>query len=350
MVQTVLDSTKIKEAWFVSAKAHAKLSKQKAIVKILEKTYLKAYGKKIADPPTISVKTLDSYTGNFIGQRFDQVTVSVKDGQLQLGALKGRAAPLIARGKNIFERGASEYEFQMKDGKVVGFSQSDVYSKRTYVRDNSVKIADTDSNTKRASGNEQLDNAIAAKDTWPTFRGHGARGIAVGQNLPKHWDLAKGEGVLWKTKIDGLALSAPAIWKHKVFVTTATSEKANYGLRIGLYGAVNSTEGRFRPRMEVDLPECSYGKSPLVQTRPQRETSRQTAHQVFASQLHTRHRWRKRGGSVQFRWFVLLRHQRESELETRSGHPRQWIFYQSRRSMGFCQFADYLSKHRDGAG
>ena len=43
------------------------------------------------------------------------------------------------------------------------------------------------------------DQDVAAQDTWPSFRGRGARGIAVGQDLPEQWDVTKSEGVRWKT-------------------------------------------------------------------------------------------------------------------------------------------------------
>ncbi|MDP6466296.1 MAG: PQQ-binding-like beta-propeller repeat protein [Pirellulaceae bacterium] len=81
------------------------------------------------------------------------------------------------------------------------------------------------------------DNGVAAHDTWPSFRGRGARGIAVGQDLPEQWDVTKGEGVRWKTAIPGLANSCPIVWKDKVFVTTAVSSAGNTEVRIGLYGA-----------------------------------------------------------------------------------------------------------------
>lgn len=233
MVQTILESTKIEEAWYVSAKAHAKLAKKKKIVELLEK----AFGKAIPDPPTISEEILKTYAGNFINERLERVKVSVKEGQLRLGTAEGPSAPLIPRGNHIFERGIGAFEFQMKNGKVVGFLLRDIYVRRSYVRDNSTNVAENDSHTKHAPGNEEIDNAIAAKENWSSFRGPGARGIAVGQNLPEKWDVAKGQGVLWKTPITGLAHSAPVIWKDRVFLTTATSKKANYNIRIGLYGA-----------------------------------------------------------------------------------------------------------------
>ncbi|SVD36661.1 uncharacterized protein METZ01_LOCUS389515, partial [marine metagenome] len=46
---------------------------------------------------------------------------------------------------------------------------------------------------------------------WPSFRGKHASGVADGMKLPDKWDCAKGEGVLFKVKVPGLAHSSPII-------------------------------------------------------------------------------------------------------------------------------------------
>jgi len=81
------------------------------------------------------------------------------------------------------------------------------------------------------------DKAVEAREIWPSFRGPGTRGIAAAQNLPDKWNVAEGQGVLWRTPIPGLANSSPIIWADRVFVTTAVSSAGNRSLRIGLYGA-----------------------------------------------------------------------------------------------------------------
>ena len=75
---------------------------------------------------------------------------------------------------------------------------------------------------------------------WPQFRGISAQGIAEGFSVPATWNAATNENVLWKTKIPGLGLSSPIVWGDTVFISTAISGKADAGLRVGLYGDIQS--------------------------------------------------------------------------------------------------------------
>ncbi|MBT6449247.1 MAG: serine/threonine protein kinase, partial [Verrucomicrobiales bacterium] len=56
---------------------------------------------------------------------------------------------------------------------------------------------------------------------WSSFRGPNASGVVDGMKLPAKWDAAKGEGVLFKVKIPGLAHSSPVIVGEQLFLTTA---------------------------------------------------------------------------------------------------------------------------------
>jgi outer membrane protein assembly factor BamB len=60
-------------------------------------------------------------------------------------------------------------------------------------------------------------------ENWPSFRGSGARGVAVSSNPPISWDVNKGTNIAWKTAIPGLGLSSPAVWGNSIFLTTAIS-------------------------------------------------------------------------------------------------------------------------------
>jgi outer membrane protein assembly factor BamB len=73
---------------------------------------------------------------------------------------------------------------------------------------------------------------------WPQFRGILATGIAEGYPLPSSWDIAKGQGLSWKTPIPGLGLSSPIVWGDLVCLSTAISGQKDAGLRVGLYGDV----------------------------------------------------------------------------------------------------------------
>jgi hypothetical protein len=79
---------------------------------------------------------------------------------------------------------------------------------------------------------------LARAQDWPSFRGAGASGVALGHPTATAWDATKGSGVLWKTPIPGLAVSSPIVWGDTVFVTTAVSSDPAATLRHGLYGDV----------------------------------------------------------------------------------------------------------------
>ena len=76
----------------------------------------------------------------------------------------------------------------------------------------------------------------APSGVWPSFRGRQASGVADGQNLPDKWDGAKGENILWRAPIPGLAHSSPVVWGDKIFVTTSVSSDPDASFRPGLYG------------------------------------------------------------------------------------------------------------------
>jgi outer membrane protein assembly factor BamB len=83
--------------------------------------------------------------------------------------------------------------------------------------------------------------STAAQD-WPSYRGPSARGVAEGHALAERWDVAKGEHVLWRTQVAGLAHSAPVIAGDRVFLSSAVREGAAAELKVGLYGDPSEVE------------------------------------------------------------------------------------------------------------
>jgi len=79
---------------------------------------------------------------------------------------------------------------------------------------------------------------------WSSFRGPNASGVVDGMKLPAKWDAAKGEGVLFKVKIPGLAHSSPVIAGEQLFLTTAVSSIADPTFKPGLYGAGTAAADR----------------------------------------------------------------------------------------------------------
>src|SRR5262245_53568016 len=95
-----------------------------------------------------------------------------------------------------------------------------------------------------APGRAALPSPSGSRGSWPSFRGPGASGIAEGMNLPDSWDGAKGDHVLWRTSIPGLAHSSPVVWGNRVFVTSAVSSRASATFRPGLYGDGDASDDR----------------------------------------------------------------------------------------------------------
>src|SRR5262245_18925064 len=75
---------------------------------------------------------------------------------------------------------------------------------------------------------------------WPQFRGIKASGIAEGFALPTAWNVAKSENIAWKSPIPGMGHSSPIVWGNLVCLATSISGKKDAGLRVGLYGDVDS--------------------------------------------------------------------------------------------------------------
>jgi hypothetical protein len=78
----------------------------------------------------------------------------------------------------------------------------------------------------------------AAAQNWPSFRGANAAGTADGKPTAVKWDAATGEGVAWKTPVEGIAVSSPIVWGNRVFVSTAIGSDTKQGIRTGQYGDV----------------------------------------------------------------------------------------------------------------
>ena len=96
----------------------------------------------------------------------------------------------------------------------------------------------------RAVAAEDAVADLVASGHWPQFRGPFASGVADQQNLPEHWDGAKGENVRWKKSIPGLAHSSPIIWGNQLFLTTAVSRQDDATFRPGLYGDGDASNDR----------------------------------------------------------------------------------------------------------
>ncbi len=106
---------------------------------------------------------------------------------------------------------------------------------------------------------EKATAPVAGRD-WPQFRGNGANGIGDGKATPATWNAEKGENILWKTPIPGLALSSPIVWGDRIFVTTAISSDPSAKFRHGLYGDVEPSNDVSKHTWKVYALDKRSGK------------------------------------------------------------------------------------------
>lgn len=66
--------------------------------------------------------------------------------------------------------------------------------------------------------------SLAFAENWPSWRGPGQNGVAVGKGYPTEWSAT--ENVAWKIKLPGRGASTPAVWEDKIFLTCGV-EKYN---------------------------------------------------------------------------------------------------------------------------
>ena len=61
--------------------------------------------------------------------------------------------------------------------------------------------------------------------SWPSFRGPGGSGLAVGEGYPTDWDGPSGRNILWKTPVPLPGHNSPIVWRDRIFFSGATAEK-----------------------------------------------------------------------------------------------------------------------------
>lgn len=69
----------------------------------------------------------------------------------------------------------------------------------------------------------QVDTSIPSLEqiskNWPRFRGPEGSGISAYTNIPDHWDIKTGEGILWKTEVPLAGMNSPVVWEDRVFLS-----------------------------------------------------------------------------------------------------------------------------------
>jgi outer membrane protein assembly factor BamB len=105
-----------------------------------------------------------------------------------------------------------------------------------------------------------LPEAGPAAGSWPSFRGPQASGVADGQHLPDRWNVGKGENILWRTAIPGLAHSSPIAWGDRLYVTSAVSTNPAASFKPGLYGDGDASDDRSRQQWMLFAVDKATGK------------------------------------------------------------------------------------------
>lgn len=65
--------------------------------------------------------------------------------------------------------------------------------------------------------------AVAAEENWPRFRGPHSIPASDNTKLPDRW--SKTENVEWVAEVPGVGWSSPIVWGHRIFLTSATSDR-----------------------------------------------------------------------------------------------------------------------------
>jgi len=95
---------------------------------------------------------------------------------------------------------------------------------------------------------------------WPGFRGPWGRGFIDNAKTPEFWSVDSLKHIKWKIAIPGLAHSCPVIWDNYLFVTTASSNKKDESLKIGLYGDIDEADDNQEIEFKVYCLDKNTGK------------------------------------------------------------------------------------------
>lgn len=77
-----------------------------------------------------------------------------------------------------------------------------------------------------AAANEQGAKNGATPANWPMFRGAGGLATAADTNTATGWDVATGQGILWKSDLPLPGASSPIVWGNRVFLSGAAESQA----------------------------------------------------------------------------------------------------------------------------
>ncbi len=101
-------------------------------------------------------------------------------------------------------------------------------------------------------------NGFAANETWTSFRGSDATGIAAGAHPPTEWSDAK--NLTWKTELPGPGASSPIRFGNNIFVTCYSGSDTEITKLTRHLVCVDATAGKIRwnAAIKADPAEQAY--------------------------------------------------------------------------------------------
>jgi len=122
-------------------------------------------------------------------------------------------------------------------------------------------------------------NNANAEDDWPSFRGKGGRGVALGHKTAEVWNAADAsdKAIRWKADVPGLGHSSPTIVNDKIFLTTAVSVGKKASLQVGRAGNRDPAEDNGEQTWWVLCYDKSSGKE-LWRKSARKGTPKATRH------------------------------------------------------------------------
>ena len=194
------------------------------------------------EPPAYTNVDLQPYIGAFEGWNSDtRVEASVEGDALLLSVNGGEPIKMAVLAEKSFSSpdGEIEANFFGRAGSVEGIGLRIGEKAPESLRRSVAEPAGATAYSYADKSDWTLERMTV---NWPSFRGQNALGIGDGKDALTDWDLDSGEGVAWQTDLVGLGNSSPVVWGDQIFVTTASVDGEQTGIRTGLTGAGDSID------------------------------------------------------------------------------------------------------------
>jgi outer membrane protein assembly factor BamB len=98
------------------------------------------------------------------------------------------------------------------------------------------------------------------KANWHRFRGFQGAGVSTFADPPQKWDVASGEGIVWKTAVPLPGKNSPVVWQDRVFLSGATEQRREvYCFSTDTGEILWRYEAKGTPASTAEPPEVTEG-------------------------------------------------------------------------------------------